>query len=327
MEQNLNNALNDFILYRDTIKRAIRWQSDYIYPVAAAVFLSAGKKPDAEKLKDVRKLVRGSVSAFSNFRGNTELPLIAILAAGDDPEGGFGRVKANYSLLKERFMASEFLALAAAMTGTGSGEDFSKLAARAKVIYKRMRREHPFLTGSEDSVFALLFAKDPRPDDELIDDMEECYRLLDLRFPKGNGMQAASHVLALDSGLARDKAERMTELFDEIRSLGGKFGKDIELAQLAALSVCGGEVNELAELVMEADAFLKKQKGYRPVFGHTVKERLMHAAMIVSVVLGGSTASTVAGQTALSLIAAQQAAMCAAIMASSSAAAASAGAH
>ncbi|MBO4384468.1 MAG: DUF4003 family protein [Clostridia bacterium] len=328
MERDLNKALCDFIRYRETIRHAIRMQSDYIYPVAAAMFLSAGKKPDADELKKVRKLVRGSVSIFSNFRGNTELPLVAILASGNDPEGAWDRTQKNYALLKERFMASEHLALAAAMTCSGRDGGFSETAVRAKRIYKRMRREHPFLTGAEDSVFALLLALDPRSDDELIDDMDECYRLLDLRFPKGNGMQAASHVLALANGSPRDKADRMIELFDAVRDAGGRYGTELELAQLAALSVTDGDTAELARLVMEADSFLKKQKGYRPVFGHTRRTRLMHAALIVSVISGENTANAVASQTALSMIAAQQAAICAmAASSSAAAAAASSGAH
>lgn len=324
MERTLEQSLNDFILYRDTLKSAIRGQSDYIYPVAAALFLSAGKKPDAGKLKSVRSLVRGSVSVFSNFRGNTELPLIALLASGDDPEGAWKRTQANYAVLKERFMASEYLALASAMTGAEEDKDFREIAARAKRIYKRMRKEHPFLTGSEDSVYALLFASDPRSDDEIIDDMEECYRLLDLVFPKGDGMQAASHVLALAEGSPHDKADRMIELFDAIHAAGGKYGRELELAQLAALSVLKGDTAALASRVMEADAFLKKQKGYGAVFGMTRRTRLMHAALIVSVLGGQDMAGAVAGQTALSMIAAQQAAICAMVACSASASAASA---
>ena len=50
-----------------------------------------------------------------------------------------------------------------------------RIVSRGRVLYKRMRAEHPFLTSSEDSVFAVLMAFSDKSDDELVADMEACY--------------------------------------------------------------------------------------------------------------------------------------------------------
>ena len=83
--------------------------------------------------------------------------------------------------------------------------------------------------------------------------------------------------------------------------------------------------DEIINDVILVDRFLSGQKGYG-VFGLGRKQRLMHAAMIVTCYYMGReenlAMNTAAIGATVSLIAAQQAAMCAAIAASSSSAAA-----
>ena len=172
-----------FIETRDAIRAAFRWESEYIYPACAHIFLAADRAVDRERLERCKAMVKSTTGPFSSFRGNIKLPLICMLAAGDEPEARWEGTERTYGLLKEAFFSSEYLALAALILSEEVPEtDIPALAARGKGLYQRMKKEHPFLTGQEDSVFALLLAESQRTDDELIDDMEACYRLLDERF-------------------------------------------------------------------------------------------------------------------------------------------------
>ena len=325
MHTNPEELVARFIEARDAVRAVFRWENDYTYPICAQIFLAADRPVEAAQLERCKALVKSTTGPFSNFRGNIRLPLICMLAAGDDPEDRWERTQRGYALLKESFFGSEYLALAALLLSDGGKEDFAALAARGKGLYQRMKKEHPFLTGQEDSVFALLLAESQRTDDELIDDMEACYRLLDERFPKGDALQSVSHVLALSQEAPEEKVHRLIALFDGVQRAGGKYGKDRQLPILAALSLAKGSVDELVQGLMALDGLLSQQKGYTGVFGMDRRTRMMHAAMLLSLPdRQPELVNAAAQQTTLALIAAQQALMCAVIASSVAANAAAA---
>ena len=330
MHTNPQELVARFIEARDAIRAAFQLENDYAYPVCAHIFLAAHRPVEAEKLDRCKALVKSTTGPFSSFRGNIRLPLICMLAAGDDPEGRWDRTQRYYKALKEDFFSSEYLALAALLLGdTVKEADVPALADRGKALYGRMRKEHPFLTGQEDSVFALLLAESSRSDDELIEDMEACYALLDERFPKGDGLQTASHVLALSDEAPERKVRRLIELFDAIQAAGGKYGKDRQLPILAVLSLSEGSVEELSSGILEIDGLLSEQKGYRGILGLDRRTRTMHAAMLLSLPdRQPELMSATAQQATLAMIAAQQALMCAVVASSAaSSAAASSASH
>ncbi len=324
MNDSLQALALRFIEDRDAIRAAFRLESEYMYPVCAQIFLMADRPVDREQLERCKALVKESTGIFSNFRGNIQLPLLCMLAAGDEPEDRWARTQRCYALLKETFFGSTYLALAALLlVDTVKEADVPALAARGKALYQRMKKEHPFLTGQEDSVFALLLAQCRRSDDELIEDMEACYQLLDQRFPKGDGLQTTSHVLALSEASPEEKVDRMLTLFDAITAAGGKYGKDRQLPILAALSLSREDVDDLARGIMDLDGVLAQQKGYKGIFGLDRRTRIMHAAMLLSLPdREADLMNAAAQQTTLAMIAAQQALMCAVVASSAASSAA-----
>ena len=346
MNELLQERAARFIENRDAIRAVFKLENDYIYPVCAHIYLAANRSVEREQLERCRALVKSTTGLFSSFRGNVKLPLICMLAAGDEPEERWARMQRTYALLKQDFPGSEYLALGALLlTDAVKEEDIPALAARGKGLYRRMRKEHPFLTGQEDSVFALLLAQSPRSDDELLEDMEACYALLDERFPKGDGLQTTSHVLAASAENPTDKAYRVISLYNTIEERGGKYGKDHQLPILAALTLEQRFADDLARDILELDAYLAQQKGYRGVFGMDRRTRTMHAAMLLSLPdPSAQAASLKAGaasaaqqqssltmaapqQTTLAMIAVQQALMCAVLASSAASSASTSGAH
>ena len=329
MKESPRELVARFIETRDAIRAVFRMESEYMYPACAQIFLAAGRPVETERLERCKALVKSTTGIFSNFRGNIKLPLLCMLAAGDGPEERWDRTRRAYEYLKEALFSSEYLALAAVLLSDSvKEEDMPALAARGRDLYQRMKKEHPFLTGREDSVFALFLAQSSRSDDELIDDMETCYRILDERFPKGDGLQSVSHVLAMSADLPETKTRRMTELFDGILAAGGKYGKDRQLPILAALSLTNVPADELIRDIMELDALLSDQKGYKGVFGLDKRTRIMHAAMLLSLPDRQTDLVNAAAQQAtLAMIVAQQALMCAVIASSAATSAAASSAH
>lgn len=331
MKESLSELCRAYTAAREVIRGTFPMESDLTGAAAATVFASANKPADAERLRDCKAMVKADAGVFSSFRGNVILPLLAMLSISDDPAAKWARAQSNYAQLRETFSGSSYLALVALLlTDSVDDADIPALAERGKSLYRRMRKEHPFLTGQEDSVFAILLAESGRNEDALIGDMEACYTQLDLRFPKGDGLQSASHVLAMCDGLPDEKAMRVIALYDAIKEAGGKYGKSYELAVLAALAIDGTPVEETAADLFAVDAFLAGQKGYRSVFGFDRRTRMMHAAMLTAIDHARRDGAdglmrAAANQSAMALVAAQQAMMC--CMIACSTASASAASH
>ena len=105
---------------------------------------------------------------------------------------------------------------------------------------------------------------------------------------------------------------------------GLRYGTDFELPTLGVLAMLPTDREDIVRELREVDQYLAKQKGYG-FFGLGKRQRLMHAAMIVT---GDhlehcATTQTTLSHSVMALAAAQQAALCAAIAAATAAATAS----
>ena len=317
MRASLENLCNKFISNRDTIKGVFKWENDQIIAASATTFLNRGMEADAAKLETCKKVLKENTGVFSNFRGNVEIPMVAQLALADVPEDKMRKTLKIYDDLKQEFMGSEYLVLAAAVMADMVSEDQSvKMAEKARSIYNKMKKDHPFLTSGEDAVYAVLMSISEKNDETLMEEMEVCYKKLKETFSASNEVQALAHVLSIAEGSAEEKCNKVVALFEALRDAGVKYGKYHELVVLASLALLPVEKSVLVEEIEAVDAFLTEQKGYG-FFGLDKKTRLMHAAMIVSCDYVKNDNADVAAMTGtLAAVAAQQAAMCAVIASS-----------
>ena len=327
MRTTLEQLCNNFISNRDAVKATFKWENDQIIAASATSFLNRGVLADAAKLEDCKKLLKENTGVFSNFRGNVEVPMVAQLAMVENPADKMKRTLKIYETLKQEFRGSEYLVLAAAvMADMVSDEQVVKMTEKARNIYDKMKKDHPFLTSGEDSVYAVLMAVSEKSDDALMEEMEVCYKKLKERFSASNGVQALAHVLSIAEGNAEEKCNKVVALYEALKADGVKYGKYHELVVLASLALVPVEQSVLVEDIKAVDAFLTEQKGYGGFFGLDKKTRLMHAAMIACSELSQNGDGNIAAMTStLAMIAAQQAALCATICASSAASAAAAG--
>ncbi len=320
----LNKLCRDFAENRGIIRKAFRLESSYIYPICANIFCAKGMVVDYERLKDCKQLLQEKTGVFSNFRGTIRAPVVCMLASSSGADNRMERAVHYYKLLKGRFWGSQYLAMVAFLMADLTTEArAAEKISRGRDIYDRMKQEHPFLTSAEDSVFAVLMAFSEQSDDALVGDMEQCYSLLLEQFHSRNAVQSASHVLAMLPGSPEKKVERMLAIYNGLRAKGRKYGRQYELATLAAVAGLDQREDTLVEEILQADRLLATQKGYGAL-GIGRRMRLMHAAMLVSdLYTPRSHIDTAALTGTISLIAAQQAALCAAIISSSTVAASS----
>ncbi len=327
MKAELQTLCDLFIANRDIAKETFKWDYSTVYPLCANIFCARGVKADPEKLRQCKEIIKAQTGVFSNFRGNLQPALAAMLAAGERPDERMSQALENYRILKQDFWGSEYLALVAfLLTDIAPVSQVEEKASRGKTIYQRMKKEHPFLTSSEDSVFAVMMAFSDKTDDELIEDMEACYQGMKAKFSVGDSLQTASHVLAMAPGAPAEKVDRVISLYEALRNAGVKYGRYYELATLAALAVMDVDLSTVTAEIQEADEFLSRQKGYG-FFGPGKGVRAMHAAMIVSDQYAQREhVDTAAMAGTLAMIIAQQIAMIA-VMAGTTASAAASSSH
>lgn len=318
MRDTLQTICDNFIQNRDTIKSTFSWDSQYMIPICASSLCEAGTMADADTLKQCRKILDSKTGIFSNFKGNVRLPIITKLAISDDPERKFDDAMAIYNILKKYFSGTEYLSLVSMiLTDMISVNEAETYAARGQRIYQLMKSKHPFLTSSEDSVFAVLMAFSEKTDEELVEDMEACYTLLKKDYSDSNAVQSLSHVLALSQGTPSEKCAKVSELYQALSASKKIYGKHYELAVLGSLALIDADVSALVSDIAAVDDYLATKKGYSGFLCLDKKTRLMHAAMLTACDYAQENhASVSATAGTLAMIAAEEAAMCTVIVAS-----------
>lgn len=318
MKGELKGYCDLFIENRDVVKSCFSMESAYLYPICAAILTDRGMRGNPERLKRCRDQLKEHTGAFSQFRGNARLPMIAMMAVDSNPALRLQYTCQVYDLLKDYFWGCGYLCVAAmVIADLVEPEYYKQMAEHTRHIYGLLKSKHPFLTGSEDSVFSALLAVSKKTDERIVEETEQCYVLLREHFRNANAVQSLSHVLALCEGKAEEKCAATVELFQGLKERGCYYGTSYELATLGVLAAVPGDRQSLLQDLVDVDAYLATKKGYG-FFGIGKKQRLMHAAMIVTgqQMKQCRTMVTAASYSVLALIAAQQAAMCAAIAAS-----------
>ena len=311
----------NLIKNKETMKSAFAWEDGLTHLACAGIFINKEQTANEEVLIQCKDILKRSTGIFSNFKSTAKPMIIAMLASNENPQLLMERGLKVYDLLKEEFMSSVYLPIAAMIIAQYADEArYAELAQRTRRIYKQMRADHPFLTSGEDSTFCALMALLDKPDEVLLGDAEECYKILKNNFFSSNAVQSLSHVLAMCDGEPENKCQKTMELFQKLKEAGHKYGTSYELPTLGVLAMADGNQDEIAAEMAEIDQWLSEQKGFGFFSSISAKQRLMYAGMIAQQdYINDKMMQSAAVNGVISLIVAQQAAMCAAITASAAA--------
>lgn len=311
----------NLIKNKETMKSAFAWEDGLTHLACAGIFINKEQTANEEMLLQCKDILKRNTGIFSNFKSTAKPMIVAMLAANENPQLLMERGLKVYDLLKEEFMSSVYLPIAAMIIAQYADEArYAELAQRTRRIYKQMRADHPFLTSGEDSTFCALMALLDKPDEVLLGDAEECYKILKNNFFSSNAVQSLSHVLAMCDGEPENKCQKTMELFQKLKEAGHKYGTSYELPTLGVLAMADGNQDEIAAEMAEIDQWLSEQKGFGFFSSISAKQRLMYAGMIAQQdYINDKMMQSAAVNGVISLIVAQQAAMCAAITGSAAA--------
>ena len=311
----------NLIKNKETMKSAFAWEDGLTHLACAGIFINKEQTANEEMLLQCKDILKRNTGIFSNFKSTAKPMIVAMLASNENPQLLMERGLKVYDLMKEEFMSSVYLPIAAMIIAQYADEArYAELAQRTRRIYKQMRADHPFLTSGEDSTFCALMALLDKPDEVLLGDAEECYKILKNNFFSSNAVQSLSHVLAMCDGEPKIKCQRTMELFQKLKEAGHKYGTSYELPTLGVLAMADGNQDEIVAEMAEIDRWLSEQKGFGFFSSISAKQRLMYAGMIAQQdYINDKMMQSAAVNGVISLIVAQQAAMCAAITAGAAA--------
>ena len=251
----------------------------------AGIYLASGAEPDMNRVQECKKLLKSKAGIFSNFRGSDELLVRCKMALADDPSLYFERVKSEYQQIKSFFSGEQTVLAAMILAEQGNPEN---LAEKTKQIYQEMKEAHPWLTSENDLPFAALMAVSGRDASAVYAEAEEIYALLKGKLKADRDtLQMLSHILAIRSGRAEQKCEKLCALSDGLKAAGHSLGRGSRLAILGILADSGLPVDTLVERICETDDFLKQYKPFRGLFGVGANCRRMFAVQMVQAALSG----------------------------------------
>jgi hypothetical protein len=246
-----------------------------------------------------------------------------MLSLEENPNMRFKEILKIYDILKQEFHSSTYLPISAfVIADIAENQDYEKIVKKAKEIFLKMKKEHPFLTSNEDCGFAVITALSDLSPDAAISEMERCYGRLKSRFFSANAVQSLSHTLAMGEEEVKKKCDKVTYIFDELKERNCKFGTGIELSVLGLLAMITDDTDKIINDIIDVNEYLLSFKGFGAM-GIGKTQRIMYAAILVSQEYKKQNALHVMNlatvNSVTSIIIAQQVAM-SAIIASSAAA-------
>ncbi|WP_047980935.1 DUF4003 family protein [Ornithinibacillus contaminans] len=222
METKLNQ-LNH--IYQE-LKESLKWKvSDKrILMTIASIYVINHKEFRVDRFRAIAEKIKDHASVFSSLRSQSRFTTAAMLDVNfEQPENKIQDLFNLYDLYRaEKFASGTYTYIAASILLTRAQANPEKTIQRAKELYNGMKKEHVFLTSSDDYPLATLLALEEASN--VIERMEEFYVALNNEgLSKGNHLQFLSHILTLGSAAdASTLINRTTAVADSLKLAGIK---------------------------------------------------------------------------------------------------------
>ena len=286
MKDIVKNRCDLLIANKNSIEKEFKWGEPMMNIASGLVFSGAGKQADIERLKECKTILEKNIGYFSSLRSTAAPIVVSKMAMANDPIQYLNDVKMVYDKVSKGMFSDGSYMVQAAISICDQDKVLyaDNYVAKFKELYKKMGKIHPFLTSSEDIVFAVLLVMTDKSVDTIINEMEECYNYLrkELKIKVGaNEIQGVSEVLTLTDGDWKEKCDKVVKLYETFLAHGVKYGTEYnEFASLGALIELDVDIDEFVDEVVETEAYLKIVKGFGD-WTMNKKQRLMFAAMLV----------------------------------------------
>ncbi|GHU82979.1 hypothetical protein AGMMS50284_5740 [Clostridia bacterium] len=324
MSTSVQTKLTLFAENTRAIKKEFSWQNAMTKRLAALLYALDGKPIDISAIRSCHETTKSQTGVFSYFRGNMALCIAAMLALKPNPQEVFERTKNTYERLRSaKFWSGDHLSIAAYQIAANvPPEKQAEIIARVRDFYEAMKKQHFFMTGSDDYIFCVMLSLSDVEVAEGTAQIERIYQQLKSEFWTANSVQSLAQILVLGNS-GEEAVQRVIELKTAFRSAGMKLDKMYTTPSLGVLALLPTATDILVRDITEAQTFLRGQKGFG-AFSIDTQQLLLCAAAIVASSyaeeLKDSVVTVSLATSITNIIIAQEAAMIAAISASTAAA-------
>lgn len=267
---------------RKSIQSAFKWNSDTMLLAGSSLYVGLDRKVNIEKLKTCEYILKSKAGIFSEYRGNVKMPLLCKMAIASNPERYFEEIDNIVKQMKVLKWIDAGYKVLAAMT-MHDHVDMNQVPEtinKMVELYQGMKEKHPWLTSGEDIPFVAILAVSEIDTEVLNTEMENCYQELLKYFHDKNAVQSLSHILAINTSDTIAKCHMVEEIFSLLKKNKHKYAGEYELAVLGTLSMLDISAEKIVEDIIEADEYLKNQKGFGNLsLGEGM--RRMYAALMV----------------------------------------------
>lgn len=284
MKRELQSICELFVENKERVESAFKWESSTMATAGSMLFTAKGIRADVERLKECEKILKENTKLFSDFRGNVKIPFLCKMALSEQPLSYYRSVENIYKQMSRmKWSRAEYKIVAAMTIYDHVGDtDSQYYAERTDQIYTKMKEKHPWLTSDEDIPFAAILATTDVPIERLIDEVEKCFEASKETFKDGNARQTLSHVLALNEMPAEIKSQKTAEIWNRLKEEKHRFGSGYEIAVLGAIVSLEITSEEAARNIMDADEFLKTQKGCGNLSMRAETRRMLAALLVMN---------------------------------------------
>ena len=276
-----------FIRNLDTLREALKWEGDAVRMMGSAVLTSRSCEPDAARIIECETILKERAGLFSPLRGTLKTAIVCRMAMQDDPAEYFDNVQRAYELIRitRRSRDDRYYLAAMMMAETVSEKDeLLGLIDTANELYSAMKSSDGLFEDRSGYLTAAAAACVGTDDiEELIRETEACRDILERDFGQGGPVNELALMLALDKSSSEPalKCARLREIVKKLEEQGVRFAAGDELPVLGTLAMLEITNADAAAYVLEADAYLRSQRGFG-FMGCSPAMRHMYAAMLVA---------------------------------------------
>ena len=285
MKEAIATRLTLFVENSQSSRRDFTWT---VWPqvrhLMALLYAIEDRPIDPIAIKESADLMKENTGVFSIFRstmGVTSLCVAAKLSLQNNQEQLSEDIVTAYNRLRDvKFRASDQLAVAAFLIATNiERHNFKKTAERARDFHEGLRGRLWFFA-QDDSIFSAMLGLSDTLPSVGIERIEELQQLLKPEFKRNSRstIQTLAQVLALGEK-SDDALGCLFDLNKALRSQKVRLDKEFTLPALGTLSLLPVDKATLINDLIEAQEYLKRQKGFRSL---STQERLLFAIAIIS---------------------------------------------
>ena len=281
-------ALTDAIAQdRSDLRMKMLWEfdSNATATMSSYLYAAAGKRADVEKYVECKKILKKSVSIFSEFRGVAFTLVVTKMALSKDPQEYIDGALQVYKKLRDvhKFTASPYMVMAALIIYENGGvEKADENIEKLEELYKKMKKEHPLLIGDSDRGFLAMLVTSGLNNDAIVEETEKCYEATKKVALSKDAVHSLSQILAIVPKPTDEKAEEVKALIKGFKAAKIPVSKEYGLGAVGALTMLDMSVEDIVAMTAEVDAYLKKKKGFK-WYSISARMRHMYAQMIVAI--------------------------------------------